>query len=514
MHTNFATPPIALNCHSSTFGPLMPRQTVATLFVIENSHAMSAMWPDLQGRYLHSIMTMFENANPMAPVTTFIVESLPVHNTGFVAPPRQYDTLRSGLQDIRFNRDVQNRLSVDKILHGIEFLASVKFSAQPIVRHIIIVAASTPFDDMHNPMPYRGESPWLQLAHILTRTAIQCHMVLCPTQDMSPFMMLFDETVRLQNLVEELPSFAVDNRLLIFRLSATSNLYSATANVGRKGFIVPPVDPSPCQPVPPRCKRVPPRSPSQELENHTNIVSRLQQFHRLTEKPVNGVEPMRDSFFKEEIVQVEPMGAHTLSSLSALSDCPRRNGSRRALSISKTARSDRMASSSPMKSRPHRPGLPRQNSFISSPETIQYRTYWPPPVLTVAAQRHEEQAVSQNLAHDMYTEHLPFSYAFGARAQAFSNAEETCPHRLPRGTSCPGDEEPFNFNAEYVAATAALFNLEILPAYPDLQPGLKDNISPRHAFYIAQGHGFVSPSPSSVYDPGELYGAIERNETI
>ncbi|KAG6833336.1 hypothetical protein H0H87_008512 [Tephrocybe sp. NHM501043] len=86
--------------------------------------------------------------------------------------------------------------------------------------------------------------------------------------------------------------------------------------------------------------------------------------------------------------------------------------------------------------------------------------------------------------------------------------------RLPRRSSCPSDDEPFTFTAEYVAATAAMFKAEILPAYPDLQPAFSEALQPpRRAFYIAQEQS-APPSPSSSYDPGELYVAAERDEQL
>ncbi|KAF8063316.1 hypothetical protein FPV67DRAFT_236967 [Lyophyllum atratum] len=580
MNTDFTIPPTAPSS-SSPFKPLMQYQAVATLFLIENSRTMSTMWPDLQDRYLQNIMTGFENANPMAPVTTLILESLPVHDTGFPAIPRQYNALRSGLQDVGFNWDVQNRLSADKILSGIEFLASAEFLGQPTMRHLIIVAASTPFDDTFgmNTTAYSGNSPWHQLARKLTQADIQCHMVLSPTEDMSPLMALFDETLRLQSLVEEPPSFPIDNRRYLFRLSVRSSIYSAT---------VPHTNPPPSQRVPPRRNHSLPNpmrtnddddmlmlAPTQEPENPPSLVSQLQQVHGLTKKKVYGAKPVRKPFFREERARQEPAGAPTPLILPILKSSPRRNGSGRALSTSKAARINRMAQSSPTESQPRRPGLPRRNSRMSSPETdsfpspssfsipsnasppvsptssanvyiqpapvprrpetildpswgtMQYKsiphsfsqtefpTYCPPPALPPAARWQEVPAVLQNVAPPhFYPEHRPFSQASGARTQAFSGVEDASPYRLPRRASCPEDEEPFTFNAEYVAATATLFKNEVLPAYPDLQPVFDENISPRRAFYIAQDHGSMPPSPSSAYDPGELYVATERDESL
>lgn len=108
------------------------------------------------------------------------------------------------------------------------------------------------------------------------------------------------------------------------------------------------------------------------------------------------------------------------------------------------------------------------------------------------------------------------------------------------------DEEPFTFNKEYIAATTALFNEEVLPAYPDFpEIGRSVQASPppastmvgvssmsmatataagarqvqvmpqmaisRQGFYFASDHD-LSPPPSPSYQTGELYGARMRQD--
>ncbi|KAF5376439.1 hypothetical protein D9615_008679 [Tricholomella constricta] len=582
MHSNFSMSPIALNS-SSQLEPVMQHQAVATLLMIENSQAMSLMWSDLQDRYLLNVMTRFENANPAAPITTLILESLPTHDTGFPAVPRQYSAVRAGLQDVRFNWDPQNRLTAGKIWSGIEFLASTEFQGQPVVRHLVIVAASTPFDDTFgmNTTSYSGSTPWHQLAHRLTQADIQCHMVLSPSQDMGPFMTLFSETLRLQNFIEESPSFPIDPRRVLLRLSARSNLYSGAGSV-------PHTNPTSQRVLPRRNHSFPlpsrpsidddmlGLSPPNDTENPPSLVSQLQQVHGLTKKKVYGAKPARKPFFREERVRKESPGAPAPLILpnSRTSGSPRSNGHGRALSNSKASRISRVAQGSPTELQSRRPGLPRRNSRMSSPETDGYPSptsfsvpsdlspvsptthsqlyiqpapvvplqpetsldpswgtmQYKPPLNSSLTQTqfpsYSSQSFWQNSATEVsrpslqnvtapYTTaaHRPLSLDLGAKVQAPPNgAENTSPYRLPRRSSCPEDEEPFTFNAEYVAATAALFKNEILPSYPDLQPAFEELVSPRRAFYIAQDQGSMPPSPSSPYDPGELYVAAERDE--
>jgi hypothetical protein len=108
----------------------------------------------------------------------------------FPLVPRQYDALQNGLRDVQFSRDPGNRLSVQKIRSGVDvcgtypnmekrptltdgfrqFLASTKFQGQPAVRHLIVVAASTPRDDAIGVNPYANEcSPWQSLAQTLAQ---------------------------------------------------------------------------------------------------------------------------------------------------------------------------------------------------------------------------------------------------------------------------------------------------------------------------------------------------------
>ncbi|KAG5651549.1 hypothetical protein H0H81_008259 [Sphagnurus paluster] len=509
-------------------------------------------------------------------MTTLILESLPIQGI-FSSIPRQYSVPRSALQEVGFNGDPQNCLTVEKIWSGAEYLATTEFQGQPAVRHLVIVAASTPFDDTSgaNVTPSSGSTPWLRLAHRLALGNIQCHMVLIPGQNISPFMSLFEETLRLQNLVEETPSFPFDNGQMILRLSARPQIYSAAA--------VPHTNQASQRALPRRNHSYPlPSRPSVEeemlclssandAENSPSLVTQIQQVHGLTKKKVYGTKQVRKPFFRDERMRKEPVGVPAPLILPSAHTPPRPNATGRVLSTSKAARISRVAQSSPTELQPRRPVQARRGSRMSSPETESYPSpttftvpsnaspvspsslmyMQPAPIIPLqpetildpswgamqynSAMPHSPSystASSQSLASPWHehtadpsrplqvpmrntyplTTHRPLSQDMGSKMYYSGGGNDSPTYHLPRRASCPEDEEPFTFNAEYVAATAALFKSEILPVYPDLRPAFDEVVSPRRAFYIANDHGSMPPSPSSPYDPGELYVAAERDE--
>jgi len=116
----------------------MQHQAVATLLLIENSQAISFIWADLRDRYLPSLVTKLESADPAVSVSmmaqiyyasshsyqpqnkTMVLESLPLQNRDFPPIPRQYDTAYNGLCAMQFNYDPGNRLSLGKIRNGVD----------------------------------------------------------------------------------------------------------------------------------------------------------------------------------------------------------------------------------------------------------------------------------------------------------------------------------------------------------------------------------------------------------
>ncbi|KAG6887612.1 hypothetical protein C0992_011542 [Termitomyces sp. T32_za158] len=454
-------------------------------------------------------MSRLSPSNPAAHIMTLVSESLPINDSGFTAAPRQYNTLQSGLLDIGFNWDPKNRFSVETIWNHVDYLAAADFHGTPAVRHFVIVAASTPFDDTFgaDPTTYNNGSRWHQLALKITQPMSQhASVLLCRNDSFS------------------LPSHA----------NVDDNMYGLTS--------------------------------ASEPDNPPSLVAQLQQVHGLTKKKVYGAKPVHEPFVREERVRKEPLCAAAPLCLPSVKSA----GGGRALSTSKVSRISRMVQSTPTELQARRPGFPRRGSRFSSPETDNYPsptsytapskiaspvspTYmyiqpgptassqsetclepsWgmteykpqlpqptfspsqlPPPApcrSLVDPWQGDNVNVSQPVVPPVVTELIPsynpsHSVAEGCRVSSGSGD----PQSLPRQT-CLSDDEPFTFSAEYVAATATMFKNEVLPAYPELQSVFPEVMSPRRAFFVAQDHS-STPSPESSYDPGELYISAERGE--
>ncbi|KAG6902707.1 hypothetical protein C0995_012847 [Termitomyces sp. Mi166 len=503
------------------------------------------MWPDLRDHLLQDIMTRLSLPNPAAPITTLVSESLPASDSSFTAAPRQYDTLQNGLRDLKFNWEPKNRFSVETIWHHVDYLAATDFYGMPAVRHIVIVAASAPFDDTFglDPTTYSGSSRWHQLALKISQAHIQCHLVLSSSQDMRPLAILFEEAPMSQRaglLPRRNNSFPLPSHA-----NVDDNMYSLT-------------------------------SPT-ESENPPSLVTQLQQVHGLTKKKVYGAKPVHTPFVREERVRKEPPCAPAPLILPSVKS----TGGGRALSTSKASRISRVAQSSPTELQARRPNFPRRNSRLSSPETDSYpspTSYTAPsnissPVSPTSlvniymqpAPSHLETSLDPSWGTPEYKPQLlslqqsplspshfptlsaptrpladpwqdsninvsqpvvsptvtgptqfPVRYDSPSRPLATdsrrisSGAGDATSQSLPR-RSCLSDDEPFTFSAEYVAATATMFKNEVLPAYPELQSAFPEVMSPRRAFFVAQDQS-STPSPESSYDPGELYISAEREE--
>lgn len=314
-----------------------------------------------------------------------------------------------------------------------------------------------------------------------------------------------------------------------------------------------------------------------EPDNPPSLVAQLQQVHGLTKKKVYGAKPVHMPFVRDERIRKEtpctpaPLILPSVKSTSG----------GRALSTSKASRISRVVQSSPTELQARRPGFPRRNSRLSSPETdnhpsptsytvpsnisspvsptslmnmymqpapaapsqsetnlkpswgmTEYKSQLPsfsqpsfppsqlptPPCRSLAGSWQGNNINgSQPVVQPVVTELVqsPVSYdslhsvALESR-RVSSGAGDATLHSLPR-QSCPSDDEPFTFSAEYVAATATMFKNEVLPAYPELQSVFPEVMSPRRAFSVAQDQS-STPSPESSYDPGELYISAERGE--
>ena len=78
---------------------------------------------------------------------------------------------------------------------------------------------------------------------------------------------------------------------------------------------------------------------------------------------------------------------------------------------------------------------------------------------------------------------------------------EPTPRAVPlKRAASLADEERFTFSEDFVAATAALFDVEVLPSYPNY-PGMSSGLLPR---------GGMPPPPSTV-QAGELYATRVRS---
>ncbi|KAG6809438.1 hypothetical protein H0H92_000248 [Tricholoma furcatifolium] len=473
--------------------------------------------------------------------------------------PRQYSTLQNGLQDIAFNWDPENRLSVERISKNIDYLAATEFQRQLPIRHLVIVAASTPFEDVFQSEPTSyGTTRWQQLALKVSQANIQCHLVLSADQDMRPFITLFEETLRLQNAVEDHPQFPVDSGRVICRLSRPY------ANIDDNMYGVPSVN---------------------EPEAPQSLVAQLQQVHGLTKKKVYGAKPVPLPFVREERVHQGLPNVPTPLVIPSAKASQRHAGGGRAVSTSKAARVSRMSQNSPTELQSRRPGMPRRNSRMSSPEVDPYpsassfpvppnipspvspiplsnlyahqspivpsqaesiNAEWGPLQSKTMLQSQSQPCLSQSyflpytappqsLAESWQDNGIPISPQFNGVSPAVivpfhSHALRGSPTRssaidrhvstdledakpLARRLSYTADDEPFTIPAEFVAATAAMFKAEVLPDYPELQTEFPDVIPPRRAFFIAQDQS-DSPSPSSAYDPGELYNNAPREECL
>jgi hypothetical protein len=152
------------------FRSVLPNQAVATLLLIENSKAMSTIWPNIRDKHLPTLIDTLGIANPLAPVgpvffgrPNSIADFQKINILVFTSSPGEdqapatlrqreyYEPLK-----LQFHHHPDNRVSATTISCGIEvgsmrnghpvvyfprlqLLASTG-SREPIARHIIIIA--------------------------------------------------------------------------------------------------------------------------------------------------------------------------------------------------------------------------------------------------------------------------------------------------------------------------------------------------------------------------------------
>ncbi|KAF8152238.1 hypothetical protein B0H34DRAFT_110557 [Crassisporium funariophilum] len=336
---------------TSLFKPTAPQQPVATLILIENSQEMSFIWSDLRDQYLDKLVDNLVFANPSAPITV-----------GY----------HDGLHDIKFNSAPENRISPVLVNSCINFLDSGKFQGQTVALHLIIVAATPPSDDNTAIYPASNSYlPWLQLAQKLAKKKIHLHIAVNPRHDMSPLTMLFEETLRLQNHLEEIPPFPLDPLKIVLRLSAKPGCELSTESASSHPY-----------PHSTRRNSYPldnlyfddegGNSPSSESDPPPSLVSQLQQVHGLTKKKVYGTKPTRQPFFRDERVRDKYRKVPTPLTMpsSVPEQIPSPTAGGKALSHSRAERMGRVGQASPTDIHPRRQhGWPaRRGSRLSTPE--------------------------------------------------------------------------------------------------------------------------------------------------
>lgn len=310
-----------------------------------------------------------------------------------------------------------------------------------------------------------------------------------------------------------------------------------------------------------------------DTENSPRLVYNIQQVHGLTKKKVYGAKPARMPFFREERVRRESTGTIEPSSLvtpreRALSRTRAERAMRVAQSGSPTGtnRRDSRVSSPEPEGRtspssyhmsppvsptsmstmyPQTEPIPiQQTASTDSPSWLQYPPT-PAPLLTESAVSFSGyvNATQQPLVSIAVEIKADYSVLAATAVQQQGQPNTGAPSQLPivavpprpppfgpfgssgepatipsrppssRRIILPEDEERFTFDEGYMAATAALFKKEVLPAYPNFCPQLDDNhhpaslehsqqlsAAPRQSqpFYIMQDGGSVPPSPTAL----------------
>ncbi|KAJ2927042.1 hypothetical protein H1R20_g10054, partial [Candolleomyces eurysporus] len=218
------------------FAPTVPCQASSVLFLIENSDRMASIWSDMRDYCLKPLLSEFDEANRNAPVGTyfnytladltllqikvFAVESLPNSPAGLPDADRESPNgLHHGLGNIRFNGSPMNRISAANVDAAIDLLSSVVYAGAPVSSHLIIVAASAPFD---NPFLGIRQYAWFLLAEKLKKANIYCHLVLARNEEnMSSLIGLFDKTRWLEGTMEVNPLVqTVNESRFIFKFAA------------------------------------------------------------------------------------------------------------------------------------------------------------------------------------------------------------------------------------------------------------------------------------------------------
>ncbi|PPQ63659.1 hypothetical protein CVT24_004433 [Panaeolus cyanescens] len=373
---------------SRLFSAAVQHQPLCALFLIENSVAMSRVWPDLKDQALTKLLHTLIATNPTAPhIAVSFLESCPEEgHSSHPFLPRQYSDPFAGLENIRFSYAPENRISPGLVDNCIHFLESSNFQGQSMSVHLFIVASTAPSrDTAGTPFPNNGYSPWAVLAQKMAQANIHCHLVLSPQEDLSELSLLFEEAVRLRGNVEEPAPFPSDPTRVLCRLSSRSP-FETYGSAAASGSGMPVQQPD--RIAPPRRNSFPldnfypdGHTPTQggELDPPPSLVSQLQQVHGLTKKKVYGTKPPRPPFFKDEPVRENQRlpvrdryrgkGPAQLTMPPTLMETiESSNSGGRAMSQSRADRKNRVGQSSPVDSSRRQLGWPRRLSGLSTPE--------------------------------------------------------------------------------------------------------------------------------------------------
>ncbi|KAJ7621608.1 hypothetical protein DFH06DRAFT_773975 [Mycena polygramma] len=263
------------------------------LLLIENSSAVAAFWPELRDCYLPTLVEQLSGSHPTHLRNIFISESRPaLHN--FQSPVhKQCSNVEDGLNELQFNYEQDNRLSVAQIQGSIKFLSSTPTTD---VRHLIVVAATTPVEFGFG---HPSFDPWNELAKLLAKEEVYFHLALTSSLRSGPLPKLFEQTLKRQQHTEEplwLPKYST---AFIFRVAAPETYPDgAQPNSETKG------EESICAA---RAQRdtipsdIYTTKAIDEISSESpSLVSQLQQHHGLTKKKVYGTKPPRVPFIMDE----------------------------------------------------------------------------------------------------------------------------------------------------------------------------------------------------------------------
>ncbi|KAJ7485106.1 hypothetical protein B0H11DRAFT_2231308 [Mycena galericulata] len=234
------------------------------LLLIENSPALVNFWPDLRDSYLPTLVQQLMGSHPVHFTNIFISESNPASRDFHGAVARQFGSL--------------------EIQAGVELLSS---QAATQVRHLIIVAATTPTEFGHGHSPH---DPWHELAKMLTQEDIRLHLALTSNLRSGRLPNLFEQTLKWQQHTEEplwLPKYSTS---FIFRVSAPSKYDSISSEAKADSLN----SRAPRELFPPDMYTT--KSLDDPSSESPSLVSKLQQVHGLTKKKVYGAKPARVPF--------------------------------------------------------------------------------------------------------------------------------------------------------------------------------------------------------------------------